>query len=412
MHHRTITLALLVMLCTAIAPRPSHAAGPVTMQGQLSAGGASRDSRSDAFTESLDKSVFDMQRPAARLAIRLDAALPAALGAVLIADADSQRSSVIDLQEAFLAWNPVPQSPWRYRARLGAFFPVTSLETGYPQVGWNAQRTISGSAINSWISEEIRILGAEFTLQWRGVMAGSPHTGTLRGGAFGGNDPAGTLIAWRGWNMGGRITGLFQDLRLPDLPVYRPDGPIAVQTRDVDVFREIDDRPGYYLAAGYAYEGVVDAELMHYDNRGDPLRIEAGQYSWRTKFDHLALRFDLPREWVVLAQAMRGSTLMGPNAVNTRFSSWYLLAAHPLGPGTATLRHDRFRTRDRDIIPEDANGERGHAWALAWSVPLPHEFTLVAEALRVKSNRPARALISEISQKTEDSLALELRWAF
>jgi hypothetical protein len=173
MGHRATTLPLLVMLCTALVPWPGRAAGPVRLQGQLSAGGAPHDSRSDAFTESLDKSVFDMEQPAARLAIRLDAALPADLGAVLIADADSQRSSVIDLQEAFLAWNPVPQSPWRYRARLGAFFPVTSLETGaYPQVGWNAQRTISGSAINSWISEEIRILGAEFTLQWRGLMSG------------------------------------------------------------------------------------------------------------------------------------------------------------------------------------------------------------------------------------------------
>lgn len=412
MRHRPILPRWLLVLGMLVGPWPAIAAGPLTVQGQLTLGGASRDSRSDDFTESLDKSTFDLQRPAARLALRLDAALPADLGAVLVADADTQRSSVLDVQEAFLAWNPVPQSPWRYRARLGAFFPVTSLETGYPQVDWHAQRTLSGSAINSWLSEEIRLVGAEFTVQWRGVMAGSPHTGTLRGGVFGGNDPAGTLIAWRGWNLAGRITGLFQDLRLPDLPVYRPDGPVPVQTRDIDLFREIDDRPGYFVSAGYGYEGVGEAELLHYDNRGDPLRIQAGQYSWHTKFDHLALRFELPQEWLLLAQALRGSTLMGPNAVNTRFSSWYLLAAHPLGPGTATLRHDQFRARDRDMLPDDANGERGHAWALAWSVPLPRDFTLLVEALRVRSNRPARALIGDGPRRTESSLALELRWAF
>jgi hypothetical protein len=72
------------------------------------------------------------------------------------------------------------------------------------------------------------------------------------------------------------VTGLIQKLRLPDLPVYQPDGPIPLRTRNVQVFRELDRRPGYCAALRYACEGLLDIE------------------------------------------AMQGRTLMGPNAVHRR----------------------------------------------------------------------------------------------
>lgn len=255
-------------------------------------------------------------------------------------------------------------------------------------------------------------MGAELTVQWRGVMVDSPHTFTARLGAFGGNDPAGTELAWRGWNVGGRVTGLFQSLRLPDLPVYRPDGAIPLQTRTVHVLREIDDRPGAYASLGYGREEWLDVTALHYDNRGDPLRVVNGQYSWHTRFDHLSLQLRIAHDWQIQSQILRGSTLMGPNAVNMHFSSWYLLVSRTMGPGLATLRHDRFRTDDRDILPADANDERGHAWAIAYSVPLRMQFRLVAELMRVDSNRPARSLIGSTPHRLENSLAVELRWAF
>jgi len=319
---------------------------------------------------------------------------------------------VFDVQEAWFGWQPVPTSPWRFRARAGAFFPVSSLEVGYDSIGWNAERTLSSSAINSWFAEEIRSVGTELTVQWRGVMVDSPHTFTARFGVFGGNDPAGTELAWRGWNVGGRVTGLFQNLRLPDLPVYRPDGAVPLQTRNVHVLREIDDRPGAYASLGYGSDDWLDVEAMHYDNRGDPLRVANGQYSWHTRFDHLSLKLRFADDWQLLSQVMKGSTIMGPNAVHAGFSSWYLLLSRPLGPGLATLRHDRFRTVDRDILPVDANEERGQAWAIAYSVPLPNKFRLVTEVLRVDSNRRARSLIGATPRLIENSLGVELRRAF
>lgn len=358
------------------------------------------------------KSPFGLSTPSARLALRLDGAPFGNVVAAAVADADSARSGVLDLQEAWLGWNPVPTSPWRVRAKAGAFFPVSSLEVGYDQVGWNAQRTISSAAINSWISEEIRIVGAELTGQWRGALINVPHTFTTRLGVFAGNDPAGTEIAWRGWQIGGRVTGLFQKLRLPDLPVYQPDGAIPQQTRNVHEFRELDHRAGLYGALGYSFEGRLDLDAMHYDNRGDPLRVKDGQYSWHTRFDHLGARLQLPGNWDLLSQVMQGSTQMGPNAVHVRFSSWYGLVSHRLGPGLATVRYDWFRTTEHDILPDDANGERGHALAFAWSFAMTPSLKLVTEALRVESTRDARILVGEHPHQTEDSLAVELRLAF
>jgi hypothetical protein len=383
------------------------------VRGLATIGTATDQARSDDFTESLNKSPFGLDVPTGRVVLSAESSPFGHFMATLVADADSQRSSVLDVQEAWLGWNPVPTSPWRSRAKLGVFFPLTSLEVGYDEVGWNPIRTISSSAINNWIAQEVRTIGVEFTQQWRGALLGVPHTFTLRAAVTGANDPGGTEIAWRGWDFSGRVTGLFQKLRLPDLPVYQPGGPIEVQTRNVHVFRELDHRPGWYAALGYAFEGVLDFEAMHYDNRADPLQITNRQYGWRTRFDHLSMKIELPGELALLSQAMRGSTLMGPNAVHVRYSSWYLLASHALGPGRATLRHDRFHTSDQDIMPvPDPNGESGHAWALAYSLPLPHSLTLVTEALRVDSRRDARALTGIGPRQEESSLSLELRWAF
>jgi len=387
-------------------------AGSGELRGLLALGTAAANARTGSFTEGMDKSPFGIAVPAGRLTARAAWAPFGDFTATVIADADSQRSSVFDVQEAWFGWQPVPTSPWRFRARAGAFFPVSSLEVGYDSIGWNAERTLSSSAINSWFAEEIRSVGTELTVQWRGVMVDSPHTFTARFGVFGGNDPAGTELAWRGWNVGGRVTGLFQNLRLPDLPVYRPDGAVPLQTRNVHVLREIDDRPGAYASLGYGSDDWLDVEAMHYDNRGDPLRVANGQYSWHTRFDHLSLKLRFADDWQLLSQVMKGSTIMGPNAVHAGFSSWYLLLSRPLGPGLATLRHDRFRTVDRDILPVDANEERGQAWAIAYSVPLPNKFRLVTEVLRVDSNRRARSLIGATPRLIENSLGVELRRAF
>ena len=400
--------SLLWLSLGLLSHAPAYAA---ELRGQLDLGYVATDTNTSWVNSGLGKSRYDSSMPTGRLVLRGDTDLFSDLVGRIVVDGDSARAPVVGLQEAWISWNPVPTSPWRTRIKAGAFFPVSSLEVDYDSVGWTPIRTISNSAINSWISEEIRIKGVELALLRRGLLAGSPHTFGATAGAFMGNDPAGTLLAWRGWDLGNRITGLGQGIVLPDLPIYRPAGGIPIQTRDIHPFREVDDRAGYYGSLNYGYLDVVEVAAMHYDNRGDPLRIKQRQYSWHTRFDHVSLRFRREK-WELLAQAMRGDTLMGANAVSIDFSSWYLLASHPLGVGLITLRHDRFRTVDKDIFPTDPNSERGHAWTLAYRYPLTKSLQLITEALVIDSNRAARVLIDEPNRQIERSLNVELRWAF
>ncbi|HEY4340454.1 MAG TPA: hypothetical protein VGM97_10965 [Steroidobacteraceae bacterium] len=326
--------------------------------------------------------------------------------------ADGERSQVLDVQEAWLAWKPVPSGPWRTRIRLGSFFPPTSLEIEPNSPSWKPVRTLSSSAINTWIGEELRSNGLELAFSRRGLMIGSPHDFDFTLAAISANDPAGTLLAWRGWTFGDRITGLTETLRLPDLPVYRPDGPIPRQTRNVREFRDIDGVPGYYASASYTYAHTVQVSFLHYDNEGHPLDVVQGQYSWETRFNHLSVQVLLPAGWEILSQAIQGTTLMGADAVHVRFRALYLLASHPFGPGDLTLRWDLFRTQDIDLLPTDPNSEHGNALALAYRLPLGKQLHWVSEFLWVDSTRAAHILLGEPTRAIERSLSTALRWDF
>ena len=80
--------------------------------------------------------------------------------------------------------------------------------------------------------------------------------------------------------------------------------------------------------------------------------------------------------------------------------------------GKVALRVDRFKAREDDLVPLDPNGERGSAVALAYTRALTPSLTLVAEALSVRSTRPARALFGDAPHQHERSVTTALRWRF
>lgn len=369
----------------------------------------------------LDKTRFDRGSSALRLGqavLRIDGDLARAFSASAVISASDDRFGLLDVNEAWVAWNPVPNSPWKTRVRVGAFFPATSLEVGYDNIGWTPEHTVSSSAINSWLGEELRTKGIEVNFSRNGRFSASPHDFGVTGVLLLGNDPLGTLLAWRGWSVGDRISGLNESLPLADLPVFRAGGELPDQTRSINVFREIDDRLGFYVGANYAYSGAektrFEVAVLHYDNRGDPLVIRSGQYSWRTRFNHVSLRLQGLGQWAFSAQLLGGNTLMGPNAVNLDYSAAYLLASHPLGPGTVALRVDRFSTRERpeDVIRSDANSEDGKALALAYHWRISPSLSLVSEALVVDSDRAARGALGQPTSRIERSLTASLRVSF
>src|SRR5580700_5713340 len=68
----------------------------------------------------------------------------------------------LDLYQAYLIFKPLPRSSTRFRARIGYFYPPVSLENDAPV--WGVTNTITPSAINSWIGEEVKVAGAEATI--------------------------------------------------------------------------------------------------------------------------------------------------------------------------------------------------------------------------------------------------------
>lgn len=99
----------------------------------------------------------------------------------------------LDLSEAFLTYRPVSTSAWHVGARLGMFFPPISLEnTG---TAWSSPYTLTSSAINTWVGEELKTFGGEAQVSY--------HTATgdrvkLFATGFANNDTAGAYLAGEG----------------------------------------------------------------------------------------------------------------------------------------------------------------------------------------------------------------------
>src|SRR6185295_12162247 len=144
---------------------------------------------------------------------------------------------VVDLVEAYFKYRPVSTTPLRWSFKAGAFFPPISLEND--GIGWTSPWTLTPSAINSWVGEELRTIGGEGRLEWRGAA----HQLEAFGALYAANEPAGALLADRGWALHDRPTGLFDRVRIPDAmaatlrrsaPFY--EGP----------FQQLDGRVGWY----------------------------------------------------------------------------------------------------------------------------------------------------------------------
>jgi len=364
----------------------------------------------------LGKTRYDENSP--RLSIgqavlRADSDLFGDVSASLELSADQQHRGVVDVREAHLTWSPVPDGAWKHRVRAGFFFPPTSVEIDYDSVGWVPKHTISSSAINSWIGEELRTNGVEWSARRLGRYSGDAYDVGVLAAVFTGNDPTGTLLCWRGWSISDRIAGRNDTVKLADLPVYRPpDGYLLKQSRDIHPFRELDGKLGYYAGANFNVGTRLEAAALHYDNLTDPTVVKDGQYGWRTRFDHVSVVWRPQGRWELAMQSMRGDTMMGRNGAGLDFQSWFVLASHPLGPGTAAVRYDRFSTSEHDNIPSDPNNEVGYGVALAYDWPLAESWSLMTEALLVRSERSARALIGEPVLQKERSLTVSLRWRF
>lgn len=349
----------------------------------------------------------------ARSAVVLRASLGDELRAFVQADVDTGSYPTsglagVDLVEGWVSYRPRFSGTLGARLRGGLFFPPLSLEND--GIAWSPTRTLTASALDSWIGEEVRVTGLEASLE---LFLPTSDVG-LTGAVFGGNDPCGSLLAWRGWAVGDRLTGLADRLPLAPLPIFEPDGLFPAQDPWVAPFREVDGRAGWYAAASFVKPELLEIRALLYDNRGDPLVVERGQYAWKTRFAGAGAKVRLPWRFELLGQLLGGRSVMGPEeAVDVSYRAWYVLASAPIGRHRLSVRYERFRARDDDRHQAvDPNDEEGDAWTAAWGVELDRRTTVLLELLSVDSTRSARALLGFPRSARETLVQLSVRGRF
>ena len=116
--------------------------------------------------------------------------------------------------------------------RFGFLIPEISLE--HPNTAWSTRYTITPSAINSWVGEEIRSLGLELNVE----MA---EWSKFTLGTFSHNDAIATVLTYRGWALHDYQGTYGTRLRWNQVP-----DEINPSNSWVEPFKEIDDKLGLY----------------------------------------------------------------------------------------------------------------------------------------------------------------------
>lgn len=405
------------------------AAGPVSAQGgatrfSLSGLGEARGTATGREASWLDGGLgklrlggdgadrdAELRLPNLALVARLDAGEALTLRVHVRGDADPERTPLqtrVDVVEAFALGRVDVTDLLGLRLKAGVFFPPVSLEND--GLAWLPTRTLTPSAVDSWIGEEVRATGAELTA--RLLLRQSDLA--LFGAVFGANDPAGTLLAWRGFSLHDRLTGRFEHLPLAPLPSIASGGLFPLQAPWTAPFREVDGRAGWYAGVSYRLPERLLAQALVWDNNGDPTAFDGSQYAWDTAFSAFGVRLTLPARIELLGQLVTGRTRMGPGpAVDVRFLAWYGLATASLGRFRVTARYDAFSADDEDPNrASDPNDEDGHALTASVSFEAARWLSVWLEALRVSSERPARALLGTPAGVQDDQLQLALRTSF
>jgi hypothetical protein len=314
----------------------------------------------------------------------------------------TQRSA-IDIVEAFAQHHLIDTGRTRWTIKLGAFHPPISIEND--GIGWTSPWTLTPSAINTWVGEELRTIGAETGVEWKtpGGAVG------LLGAMYGGNDPTGVLIAARGWSLGDKPTGLFDRVRIAD--------DVARRARRVppyyeSEFLEIDDRTGFYGGLSWRENGIGRLTLLRYGNRGDPTARRFGQVGWRTEFTSLGLEAYFLKNYALFGQAMAGETEIDPAPGArrvTRFQSAYVLAGRHVGDWHVAFRVDVFGTQSP--VGNDMS-ERGHALTAAATWSPERWLQLTGEILRTDSRRSQRAGLGLPPRAAEIQILLNARFLY
>jgi len=405
-------LTILALLIGCTAARAADVS-PIEMQGFVDLRGVAVDSSLPSFVHGgLGLLPFDEEHEgmqSGRFVLDANGPLTDTLRAQItaIATAAEDEQNPVDLTEAYVEWRPYPQSHWRWRGKLGAFYPPVSLENR--GVGWQSPYSISSSAINTWIGEEVRSVGLELSATSVGASRGRDLDVGAVVGVYEWNDPMGVLLFQRGWSLHDRATPIFGGVRRP----FR----MSDHDRYIGFSREIDDRPGYYGGLEAQWRGRHVLRVLHYDNRGDTAQMGYADDAWLSRFDAIGARIALPSDLVFIAQALQGDTAVGPSAdgrgmLIADFRAWFVLGSYSFAKHRMTVRHDRMHVESTRGAEMFESGQRAHAWTVAYQYEHDDHWLGAAELLTISGTLSQRELIGEPAAATERQLQLVLRYSF
>jgi hypothetical protein len=369
------------------------------------------DSPYASFTEGgLGLSRFDEQHDGLRIG-RILANLNGPLTETIRADitlsgtGDSDVNA-IDVTEAFVEWRPYPRNRLRWRTRVGAFYPPLSLENR--AVGWQSPYSISTSAINTWLGEEVRAIGLEQSLTLTNAPTERHYDLALIGGLYQWNDPMGVLLFQRGWAIHDRQTALFDELPRPF--------PRSPQEATISFFREIDNRVGYYVGAEYKLDTQLAMRVLHYDNRGDTAARGYKDSAWLSRFDALGARYELPTDTTLIAQWLTGDTGVGPSPdgrgmLIIDYWSYFGMVSQRFGAHRLTARYDRMvtdSTRGENLFNSEQNAS---AWTFAYLWNASDAWQLAVEQVDLRGSLAQRARRGLDPYARERTWQLALRYS-
>ncbi len=304
------------------------------------------------------------------------AQLTPSLSAVAHVQHNPDLDSEVDVFEAFLRYRPVSTGRIRYTAKLGAMIPHVSAEN--KGRAWSNLFTLTNSAANTWIAEEVRPIGLDVSAEWRGDTFDAEIGATL----FINNDNSGAGLALRGFVLNDQTVGIFGELRIPDV------GLRVGQTRDP--FREGDDRPGFAISARLTSQDYGEFLAYYSDNRAT-----AGDFfndndrAWDTRFLTASYNHDLPGGIFVNLQGLIGTaeTIAMGGPLGTNFSTVSLLFAKEFSDLQVAVRGELFDQNDTSNCPCPFLGEDGEALTIAATYRLGDHHRFIGEYLHVSSDR-------------------------
>ena len=330
------------------------------------------------------------------------------LGATVVGEVEGGQRTDAGLSQAYLTFRPMRTSRIAVSARAGLMWPPVSLE--HEGADWHVRDSITPSAINSWIGEEVRPVAAE------GTLAASLGGHKLRATAaiMAANDTSATLLTYRGWALHDRTTLAFRRQPLPPL------GPelTGIQAPFTHPLSDLHDgfahHPGYYAKLAWSPPVPLRIELFRYDNRANPENVNGdSEWGWHTSFNHIGAIADLGSGTQLKAQALQGRTHMGypmpvRRWIDERFRAAFVMLTHPIGKVGLAVRADAFDTRNRGSLWTGEYDE--HGWSAM--IAAKREFgqaTAIVELLHVTSNTPAREHAGDEERRSQTQLQAQLR---